>query len=195
MHCQHNHQNEECNHQVLCNAFQAALKVKAQYNKAEYNCYRKINHVDCRVRNHSDKTEVRALSRQEHHEIVHHPACDNGIKRHQCYVAEECNISVDMPLLPLLFQLLVHFYWAGLGSSTHGKFHDHSRQAQQDQAKHINKHKSATAVLAGHPGELPYVAAADSTSCAQQDKSQTAAEFFTSVIHKHPPIFSDMRIL
>ena len=185
MDCQNNHQHEERHHEILGHPFQAALQIKAQHNKAKNNSNCQIAYVDRRVRDHCNEAEICALSEKEHHEIVHHPARNDRIERHQSNIAEKCNVSVDMPLMTGFFQFLIHFHRACLGSSAHCKLHDHCRQAEENQAQNIHEYKTTAAELAGHPRELPNIAAANCAPRAQQDESQTAAEFFTSVIHNY----------
>ena len=129
-----------------------------------------------------------ALAHQELIEIVEHPAGDHRVEGHQADVAEEGQIAVPVPFGAGLFQLLVHFYGAGLGGAAQGKLHDHDGQTQQQQAQDINQHEAAAAVLAGHPGKLPDVAAADGAAGAQQDESQTGGQSF-SFVHTYIPRF------
>ena len=86
---------------------------------------------------------------------------------------------MDMPLMTGLLQLLVHTDGAGLCGTADGKLHGHNGQTQEKQTNDIQQHKSTAAVLAGHPGKFPDIAAADCTSCAQQDESQTGGETIT----------------
>jgi hypothetical protein len=77
---------------------------------------------------------------------------------------------------------VIHADGACLSGTADGEFHDHNGQTQKQQAQYIDQHKAAAAVLAGQPGELPDVAAADGTACAQQDKAQTGGQSL-SLIH------------
>ena len=177
------HQREKRHHHVLGHPLQAALQVKAQHAEAKHHRDGKIDHVDPGIRNHAHKAEVRALAGEKLYKVVHHPAGHNRVERHQGKVSDQGQVSVDMPLLPRFFQLVIHPDRACLGGSSHGKFHGHRRQAEQQQAKHINQHETAAAVLTGHPRKLPDVSAADRTARAEQKEAKTAAEFFSFLIH------------
>jgi len=89
---------------------------------------------------------------------------------------------VDVPFLTGLLQLLVHFNGTCLRSAAQGKLHSHDGQTQQHQAQHVDQNKAAAAVLTGHPGELPYIAAANGAAGAQKNESQTGSQTF-SIIH------------
>ena len=95
-----------------------------------------------------------------------------------------------MPYLAFLFQLLIHLHRAGLGSTADSKLHGQGGKTKQEQAENVHKHKTASAVLPCHPRELPYIAAADGTTCAEKNKSQPASEFFTiiHVLYSYPAI-------
>ena len=183
MNRQNQHQRKERHHQVLGHALQAALQVKAQHAEAEHHRDQQVDHVDAGIRDHGHEAQIRGLSGEKLHEVIHHPAGYDRIERHQRQVSEQCQITVDMPLLAGLFQLVIHPDRAGLGRSAHGELHGHRRQAEQQQAQHIDKHEATAAVLSGHPRELPDVSAADRTAGAEQQEAKTAAEFFSFLIH------------
>ena len=81
------------------------------------------------------------------------------------------DLGEHAPLVAGLFQALVHIDGAGLGGAAHGKLHHHNGQAQHQQAEDVQQHKAAAAVAPAHPGELPYIAAADGTPGRQHDKA------------------------
>ena len=180
---QDQHQRKERHHQVLGHALQAALQVKAQHAEAEQHRDGQIGHVDPGIRDHAYEAQIRASAGEELHEVIHHPAGHNRVERHQREVSDQRQISVDMPLLTGFFQFVIHAHRARLGRSAHGELHGHRRQAEQQQAQHIDQHETAAAILTGHPRELPDVSAADRTAGAEQQEAETAAELFSFLIH------------
>jgi hypothetical protein len=84
-----------------------------------------------------------------------------------------------VPLLALAFKLLIHPDGAGLRRAAHGELHRHDRQAQKQQAEDIDEDEAASAVLAAHPREFPYVSAADGAACRQQDEAQPGTQAFS----------------
>ena len=135
---QHQHQYQQRHHHILGHALQSALKVEAQNAKAQHHGDGHIDHVDAGIGDHVDKGVVLALHEgqrldvagQETHKIVHHPAGDDGVERHEADVAEQGEIAVDVPFLAGLFQLVVHSDRACLGRAAHGKFHCHGRKSE-----------------------------------------------------------------
>ena len=180
---EHDHQDEQRRHQIFRHALQAALQIKAQNAEAQHDRDQQINDVHAGVRDHLHEAEVRALAEQELHEVIHHPAGDDGVERHQGDVAEQGKIAVDVPLLTGLLQLLIHAHGAGLRSAAHGELHRHCGQTQQQQAQDIHQHEAAAAVLTRHPRELPDVAAADRAARAQHDETEPAAQSLSVLIH------------
>ena len=180
---QDDHQTQQSHHHILGDTLQAALQVEAQDCKADGNNDQHKGHIDTGVGDHTDKTQVGGLTDNKLVEVVQDPAGNYGVEAHQADVTEQGQIAVDMPLLTGLLQLLIHLNRACLGRAAHGELHDHNRQTQKDQAQYIDQNKDATAVLAGHPGELPDIATADGTACTQQDESQTGSQTF-AIIHK-----------
>jgi len=176
---QNDHQNKQGYHHVLGNTFQTALQIKAENSKTNHNGNQQKQYIHTGIGDHAAKAEANVLTNQELIEVVDHPAGYYRIEGHQADVAKQGKVAVGMPLLTGLLQFLVHFYGAGLGSTAHGKFHNHYGQAHQDQAQNVNQHETAAAVLAGQPGEFPNIAAANGTACAQQDEAQTAAKSFS----------------
>ena len=90
---------------------------------------------------------------------------------------------MKVPLLPRLFQLLIHPHRTLLGSPAQGKFHSHAGKSQQHQADGVNQYKTATAELTCHPGKLPDISASDGTSGTQHNKAQAAAQTFSLSTH------------
>ena len=58
-----------------------------------------------------------------------------------------------------------------------------SRKPQHNKKSKINKNKRAASVLTDHPRKFPDVSAPNSAACAQQNKSKSAAQSFSS--HKN----------
>ena len=167
-----NHEEEESDHHVLGDALKTALQIEAEYEEADYNNDTHEEHVDTGVGDHGNKADISGVAGYEAVEIINHPTGDDGVESHKCYVAEKSKITVDMPFLTGLLQLLIHSYGAGLSRTTQRELHNHNGKTKENQAENVDKYKAAAAVRAGHPGELPYVAAADGAACAEQDETK-----------------------
>ena len=76
-----------------------------------------------------------------------------------------------MPLLSRLLQCLVSLYGTFLTCSSHRELHGHNRQTKEHQEDQIKQYKCATAALAGHVRELPYIPDANGTAGRQQYKA------------------------
>ena len=100
---------------------------------------------------------------------------------------------MNVPERPLGRQRLVHIDRAFLCGPSHGKFHDHDRKTQQDQAGNVDQHEDGTAVLTGDVGEFPDIADTDGAAGAEQDEAQTATQMFT--IQKYHLLMENMRTL
>ena len=185
MHRQDDHQHQKGGHKVFGDPLKPPLQVEAQDDEPDGHSDKQVDDVDGGVRDHGHKAQVRCTADQEHHKVVDHPTGDHGVEGHERHVPQQGEIAVDMPLLPGLFQLLIHPDGAGLGRTAHGELHDHRRQTQKHQAEDIHKDKSAAAVLPGHPREFPDIPAANGTAGAEHDKAQTASESFSSIVHRH----------
>ena len=85
---QHQHQQQKQQHHVFGDPLQAALQAEAQNAEGHRHRHRQIGHVDARVRDHCGKPQILAVSREKLHEIVHDPAGDHRVKRHQGDAAE-----------------------------------------------------------------------------------------------------------
>ena len=176
---QHDHQHHQKRHHILRDALQTALEIKAQNAEGHNDRHGQIRHVDAGVCDHGDEAEIFRPAGQESDEVIDDPAGDDGIERHERDVAEESDIAVEVPLLTLAFKLLIHVDGAGLRRTAHGELHRHDRQAQKQQAEDIDEDEAASAVLAAHPREFPYVSAADGAACRQQDKAQPGTQAFS----------------
>ena len=173
---QHQHQHQQRCHHVLGHAFQPALQVEAEQYERRHDHRKQIGHVDFRVGEHLRKAEIGVVPSQEFDKIVQNPAGDDRVKRHDGNVADQAEHAEHAPFVAGLFQTLVHINGACLRRAAHGQFHDHGGQAQHQKAEDVQQHKAAAAVLAAHPGEFPYIAAADGAPGGQHDKAQAAAQ-------------------
>ena len=176
---QHDHQHHQKRHHIFRDALQTALEIKAQNAEGHNDRHGQIRHIDAGVCDHGDEAEVFRPAGQESDEVIDDPTGDDGVERHERDVAEEGDIAVQVPLLALAFKLLIHVDGAGLRRAAHGEFHRHDRQAQKQQAEDIDEDEAASAVLAAHPREFPYVSAADGAACRQQDKAQPGTQAFS----------------
>ena len=170
MHRQHQHQNQQRHHHVLRHALQTALQVEAQDHEGDDNGDGEEGDVQAGVRDHGHKSEVTVLTREEFAEVVDDPAADDGIEGHEAEVGDKRDIPHNAPFLAGLLQRLIHLDRTLLGGAAHGELHGHDRQAQNQQAEDVHEHKSAAAVLAGHPREFPHVAAPDGAARREHDK-------------------------
>ena len=84
-----------------------------------------------------------------------------------------------MPFCSPGFHLLVHVDRALMRRSAHCKLHAHGRESQNCEEEEIDQHKSAAAILSAQIRKSPYIADADRTACADQNKTQTAAQRFS----------------
>ena len=176
---EHDHQHQQQRHHILGDALQTALQVEAEDRERNDDRDGQIGDVDARVRDHGDEAKVFGLAGQELDEVIDDPARHDGVERHERDVAEEGHIAVDVPLLALALELLIHVEGAGLRCAADGKFHRHDRQTQKQQAQHIDEHEPAAAILTAHPREFPYVSAADGAACRQQDEAQPGTQSFS----------------
>ena len=92
---------------------------------------------------------------------------------------------MNVPLMTGLFQFLIHSHRTGLRCTAHRELHGHNGQTQHDQTDQVNQHESTAAIGTGQPREFPHVAAADGTTCTEQDKSEAGGKFFT-LLHNLP---------
>ena len=88
-----------------------------------------------------------------------------------------------VPLLSGFFKLVIHTDGTGLRGPAHGEFHDHSGKTKEDKAGGIDEHKTASAVLSGHPREFPYVAAAYGAAGTKHDEAEPASKSFSFLTH------------
>ena len=65
---------------------------------------------------------------------------------------------------------------AFLARATDGEFHDHDRQAQDNQKDEIQQHERAAAVFARNVWETPDVAQTDSAARGDEDEAQAGRE-------------------
>ena len=187
MNSQNQHQPQQCHHHILRYPLQAALQVEAENGKPDDDHNDHKEHIHTRIRNHGHKSQIRSLTGQEAVEIIQNPTSDHGVKGHQANVAEQGQITVDMPFLTGSLKFLIHTGGTCLRGTTHGELYHHDRQSQQKQADDINQDKPAAAVLAGHPREFPDIAAADGTARTQENESQPGGQMLT-MIHKRFPL-------
>ena len=178
VHSQHDHQAQQRHHHILGDPLQAALQVEAQNGKADGHNNQHKGYIHTGVGDHTHKAQVSGAAGDKAVEVVQNPAGDNGVEAHEADVAKQRQIAMDMPLLAGLLQLLIHLNGRCLRSTAQGELHGHNRQTQQNQAQHINQHKAAAAILTGHPGEFPHIAAADGAACTEQDESQAGSQTF-----------------
>ena len=179
------HQYQERDHHVLGHAFQTALQIEAQDTETYRHGDREKNDIDPRVGYHINEVQARVLPDKEFPEIIQHPAGDDRIERHKSDISQKGEPAVDMPFGARFFKLLIHAQRACLGSAAHGKLHDHDGESEDQQAEDIYQNESAAAVLTGHPRELPNVPAADGAARAQKYEAESAAESFSSIVHKN----------
>ena len=179
---QNDHQNQQSAHHVLGDAFQTALQIEAQDGEADDNGNQQVSNIDLRIGYHRHKAQGLIVAGDKLHKVIDHPAGDHGVEAHQAHIAEQSQVAVDVPFLALLLQLLIHADGAGLRGATQCELHDHNRKTQYDQAEDVDQDKSAAAVLTGHPGEFPDVAAANGAACAEQNKTEAAAKAFSAVV-------------
>ena len=182
VHGQHRHQHEQRHHHVLGDALKAALQAVGQHRKAQHHHDGHVAHVDGRAGKHLAKFQARAVTRQEIHEIIDHPAGYHGVEHHQQHVARQRKIAVRVPLRALGLECLIHADRALLARAAQRKFDRHYRQAQHQQAQQIDQHEGAAAVFPAHPREFPHIAAADGAACRQQDEPQARAQLL-SILH------------
>ena len=138
--------------------------MEGENNKSNHNRNQKKRNIDDRVGNHVGKTERSVLACCEFAEIINQPAADNCIKRHQSEITGKADPAKDAPLLAGLLQSAVHIERTALRGSSNREFHGKSRDTEDNQADDINQHEAAAAVLPTHPGEFPYISAADCTA-------------------------------
>ena len=131
------HNRQKCNHHYFCNFFQSVLKTHGA-DKDSNHYYQ--NHPEChhqRLTQHLRKYTcylfcVHSLkfSGGSKIKIVKHPACNGSVKHHQKITADQCDVSMDMPLLSGFFQYLIRSYRTFLASTSHCKLHGHNRNTQ-----------------------------------------------------------------
>ncbi len=167
----HEQQDEQRAHHIFRYAFQTVLQIEAQNDKSDQDGNKKIGHIDPRIGDHGNKSEILISAGQELYEIVNDPAGDHGVEGHQCKVADQAEIAERPPFAAFLLQRTVDIKRAGLGGTSHRKFHDHDRQSQHQQADDVHQHEASAAVLSAHPGELPDISAADRAACGQHDEA------------------------
>ena len=183
---QNHHQTQQRHHHILRDPLQTALQVEAEDGKSDDDHDDHKEHIHTGIGDHGHKSQIRGLTDEEPVEIIQDPTGDHGVKGHQTNVAEQCQITVDMPFLSGLLKLLIHTDGTCLGSTAQGELHHHDRESQQKQADDINQDKPAAAVLAGHPRKFPDIAAADGAARTQEDKSQPGGQTL-AMIHKRIP--------
>ena len=186
-HRQHHHQHEQGGEHHLCDGLQPLLELEGEDEEAQRHGKEHIPRAEDGAGRHPGEAEAPVTAQQEGNRIVHHPARDHGVKRHEADVAEEGHIAVETPCPLPGGQGLIHPHGARLGRPADGKLHGHHRNAQKQQADGIQQHKRAAAVLPHHPRELPDVSAADGAACAQHDEAQPGADLFSA--HVSPPPF------
>lgn len=86
---------------------------------------------------------------------------------------------MPMPFLTGLFDLLIHVKGACLCLAADGKLHGHNGKTEKKQEDDVQQNKSAAAELSAHPREFPHVAAAYGAAGRQENKSESASEFFS----------------
>ena len=187
----HHHNEEQGDHHALSHALQTALQALGAHQNAHYHHkYHPEGHSSgagqhfSKLTGHLLGVEPRQFADCGHVEIVQHPARHGGVEHHQQVAADEGEVAVDVPLLPRLFQRLIRPHRTFAGGTSHGKFHGHDRQTQNDQKDQVEQYKSTAAALTCNIRKLPHVADADGTACGKQNKAQTGFQSFSF----HDPI-------
>ena len=89
------------------------------------------------------------------------PTCDGGVEHHQRVVADNRQLSVDMPRLFCRSQCIEGKTDVLLARPADCKFHDHDGKTEGYEKQDINEHKSSPAVPAGDKGKSPYISQSD----------------------------------
>ena len=183
---QHHHNEKQSDHHALGHALQTALQTLGAHQNAHYHHeYHPEGHGGgaCqhfgKLTGHLLGVEPRQFTGGSHVEIVQHPARHGGVEHHQQVAADEGEVAVDVPLLPRLFQCLIRPHRAFAGGTSHGKFHGHDGQTQNDQKDQVEQYKGTAAALPGNIRELPHVADADGTARGKQNKAKTGFQSFS----------------
>ena len=83
---------------------------------------------------------------------------------------------MDVPFLAGLFEGLIRQHGALFARAAHGQLHRENRDAHDEQADEVDKHKKAAAIFARHIRKPPDVANADGAPGADEQKAQPGTE-------------------
>ena len=186
MNCKNYNEKQQYTHHPFGNTFQSLLQTKAAYQESgNYNhCHPKTHLLRIAKERLKDIADflcfyIMEAAGNKFKKVAEHPSGYGGVVHHKQKTAKDAEPAVNVPLAALRFQRFVSLYCTFSPCTSHSQFHGKDRNAHDQQKEQIEQYKNAAAVFAGNVRKTPYIANADGTSGAYQQKSDSRTEVFS----------------